>query len=584
MSLPSWQDRFRKERTAKNVLVYQVKDLNTAFTQLQKKIISTSTSTSSSSHGYTRDESNFISELKSRNQAFLCENKRLTGKLKCAFFTVQRLKEQEQSLKRRLKGSTPHNGSTMGCVSSDRIKVSSDTDQMLQSALEQNQILQEEINRLKALPLNRIENKVDGSAYSLSEENLSAQEAARVLKIEYDTLESTSRVQLQVHKKTRAKLEQCNDHIRKLQGEAYALESINNITRKESVSLDQYQEHVEELVEGNRRLEDKLANLCDLPFIQEEPVKDRYHLEELQDLENELDRCKHEMDVHSKANFCLEDNLDTLEKENTALLLASDDLRQQISCLDDEFARYRNSVSRKINSCHAWSQTAVSDGYSVPEFPCSDDVDTSSMSSRRKRVILLSKMDVIQYASIRQITQTTSLLFEEHLAPLDEKKDPLDVQITDQISSDWDGDDPVDMMLIGSFSECHLNSPSIDKDTRSVLVMTFLNFEPLASNVATGPHPNYQLFISSKLKKQWFKPGYIEFVKIRFEVFTVSENVIESLSHATVSTADLQSLERKQTQVLLNLCSQNQESGFLKVNLGISTFGRLPEDDSCYST
>lgn len=340
-STPSWQDQFRKERTRKNDLVHQVKDLNSELLQLRKQAMATATG-SYSHGGYTREESDFISELKSRNQEFLCENKRLKGRLKCAFFTVQRFKEQVQSLKRRLKGFSPPSGcggSTKGCtnvVCNKLGDISSNTEELLQSALENNQILQEELNRLKELSRTVVENTNNGGTHSLPEENQSAQEVARVLRIEYDTLESTSQVQLQVHKKTREKLEQCNDYIRKLESERYELESMNNITRTESVSIDQYQEHMDELLKENRQLEDKLANLCDLPFLQEEPVKNQFHLEELKDLENELDRCKQQINAQSKANICLEDNLETLEEENDALRSASDDLRQQMSCRDDQ--------------------------------------------------------------------------------------------------------------------------------------------------------------------------------------------------------------------------------------------------------
>jgi hypothetical protein len=54
---------------------------------------------------YKKEELDFINDLKKRNDALLCGQKRLQGKLKMASITVQRLKEQVQTWKRRCNAS-----------------------------------------------------------------------------------------------------------------------------------------------------------------------------------------------------------------------------------------------------------------------------------------------------------------------------------------------------------------------------------------------------------------------------------------------------------------------------------------------
>ena len=617
MASSSWQDRFRKERIAKNALAQQVKDLNAEIVQFQKTSSLATSPAINNGNGFTKEETNFVHDLKSRNQALLGENKRLKGKLKCAFFTVQRLKQQVQSCKQRLKASRHVSfGNSLlgeGCSASASPSPSPSArthhvlEQKLKAALEENQLMRDENNCLRDLDAcaysdkrstrtpAKVEFAIGESALQsaledrdlhprvtqLLEELREAMDAAKVVKVEYDTLESTSQVQLHMHKKTRTRLEQCNAYIRKLQNQINELESVKLVTKKEYVRLDQYKQHVDELMGENSRLEDKLANLCDLPFIQEEEeavvnVQDQYYMEELQDLESELDRHKHQVDVLTNANLCLEAHLDALEDENHSLRSSCDDLQEQIGHLDNEFAQFRDN--RHNNQRQMWTQCSLFDEdcpatrTRVEEISSIDKVHISSsllpVPSGTNRLNLLAKIDILQHASMRQLTL---LPFRERCKQISfvKKQDSQNIHNAEKASLD-PGQEEV--MLKASVIRCQLDHPSIDEETKSVLVMTLLNFEPMMSIIATGLDPKYEFSVSISLKCKWFTPPEsLEYVKVKFEIYKTLDNVLESIGHARVLTMNLRSLlQENRAQLILDLISQGQKIGFVKVNLGIS--------------
>ena len=611
MASSSWQDRFRKERVAKNALAQQVKNLNAEIVQFQK----TSSLAAYNGNGFTKEETNFVHDLKSRNQALLGENKRLKGKLKCAFFTVQRLKQQVQSCKQRLKGSGHLSfGSSLpgeGCSTSPSAGARTHhlLEQKLKAALEENQLMRDENNRLKDLDACTYSDKISTRTAAkveftigesalrsaledrdlhprvtqLLEQLREAMDAAKVMKVEYDTLESTSQVQLHMHKKTRTRLEQCNAYIRKLQNQINELESVKLVTKKEYVRLDQYKQHVDELMGENTRLEDKLANLCDLPFIQEEEeavvnVQDQYYMDEVQVLESELDRHKHQLDVLTNANLCLEAHLDALEDENHSLRSSCDDLQEQIGHLDNEFAQFRDN--RHNNQRQMWTQcslidedcpatrTRIEEKSSIDKVHISSSLRVLPVPSGTDRLILLAKIDILQHASMRQLTQLPLCERGKQISFVVEQ-DSQNIHSADKASLD---PGKKEVILNASVIRCQLDHPSIDEDTKSVLVMTLLNFEPMISIIATGRDPKYEFSVSISLKRKWFTPPEsLEYVKVKFEIFKTPGNVLESIGHARIHKMDLQSLlKENQTQLILDLISQGQKVGFLKVDLGIS--------------
>jgi len=100
-----------------------------------------------------------------------------------------------------------------------------------------------------------------------------------------------------------------------------------------------------------------------------------------------------------------------------------------------------------------------------------------------------------------------------------EKQDSQNIRTADKTSLD-PGQEEV--MLKASVIRCQLDHPSIDEDTKNMLVMTFLNFEPMISIIATGRDPNYEFSVSSSLKRSWFStPESVEYVKFKFVVMVM---------------------------------------------------------------
>ena len=130
--------------------------------------------------------------------------------------------------------------------------------------------------------------------------------------VQYNSLESNAQIQLAIQKETRLKLEQCNSYILKLQSEIQVLRVENETISQTARKTEEQKEQLRDLIEENRILEDKLAQLCDLPFL----------------VQGE----------HSSVDPLLEQNLAETEIKNT-------EYKAMIQKLEDEIKRYEKIVS-----------------------------------------------------------------------------------------------------------------------------------------------------------------------------------------------------------------------------------------------
>ena len=184
-----------------------------------------------------------------------------------------------------------------------------------------------------------------------------AQSSFRVLEVQYNSLETTSQVQLQVHKQTRLKLDDCNAYIKKLKREAEELNGAYEAANQKAFVGEQYKDQLEELFEENRGLEGKLSEFCDLPFIRDEPVEDAGRLDHIQELENEVDHYKHQADVLSKDIMSFETSAISMQEENRDLELNCSELQELIRQLQDEI----DASAHQVTSLrHAANQTSPS--------------------------------------------------------------------------------------------------------------------------------------------------------------------------------------------------------------------------------
>lgn len=315
---------------------------------------------------YKKEEIDFINDLKKRNDALLSEQKRLQGKLKLASLTVQRLKEQVQTWKRRCNASineqyssssargadattrahgcavnttsnstrknnrrnrstSSSNNSQCGCktrvVSNCTIyHNNAETTSRSGSNLEKYYLQQEqkEIEKDISLPhgkyketphkqegeilkilkeqnnsfhdqVSRTTPKWNNSDFEVcsisdgSKKGVIRDDDSRVLMLierlkeaksdmntlhaQYIALESACEVQLQLHQQTLGELEECKLYIEELKDNIFSLnESYGKVTH-ESISLDEHKEIMQELLQENKYLEDKLSALWELPFL-----------------------------------------------------------------------------------------------------------------------------------------------------------------------------------------------------------------------------------------------------------------------------------------------------------------------------
>lgn len=345
---------------------------------------------------YHKEEIDFIEDLKKRNEALHCEQRRLQGKLKIASITIQKLKEQVQTWKRRCTTNMNHLGNTSStnyyCTRSRnatakqngcKIRVNSicatntsnGSNDNCTGYLEDNHHQQrqnpdevrcssvdcykERAPGKEAEMINFLREQAgknagfdncsrdggssrdiiindDPQISALLHKLKKAKSDMNTLQVQYIALESASEVQLELHQQTLEQLEECNLYILELKDSICRLNESHDKLKNMSISMDEHKEIMQELLQENKYLEDKLSTLCELPFLSvgeqdiralancsPHAIEIRQHQEQMEqrnhELENEIDQCKQQIELLSKTNFDLHEHTLLLEKENNEL-------------------------------------------------------------------------------------------------------------------------------------------------------------------------------------------------------------------------------------------------------------------------
>lgn len=368
-----------------------------------------------------------------------------------------------------------------------------------------------------------------------------AQSSFRVLEVQYNSLETTSQVQLQVHKQTRLKLDDCNAYIKKLKREAEELNGAYEAANQKAFVGEQYKDQLEELFEENRGLEGKLSELCDLPFIRDEPVEDAGRSDHIQELENEVDHYKHQADVLSKDIMSFETSAISMQEENRDLELNCSELQELIRQLQDEI----DASAHQVTSLrHAANQTSPSpdhvtvyhsDGIGAKEPVVVAETDTIAKGGSinhfidgeqcREGLHQAAKLDKLHGICMQRL-QRIRILEEE----LDTKMSSVISQQPDKSSNDGSQDlENLDIasdenVLHLSIVKCTLDSRIIGGDAQTIAVMNVLNFESQASGFGTGSKPCYGLSASYKMKHCRFLVEEIMRRCARFEIYRLEED------------------------------------------------------------
>jgi Chromosome segregation ATPases len=173
----------------------------------------------------------------------------------------------------------------------------------------------------------------DSRVLMLIERLKEAKSDINTLQAQYIALESACEVQLQLHQQTLGELEECKMYIEELKDNiSSSNESFSEFAHK-SISLDEHKEIIQELLQENKYLEDKLSALWELPFLSGEDGtlsnhsccnKDGFRhqqqddtIEHIQELENEIDQYKQQIELLSKTNFDLHEHVAALERETS---------------------------------------------------------------------------------------------------------------------------------------------------------------------------------------------------------------------------------------------------------------------------
>ena len=396
--------------------------------------------------------------------------------------------------------------------------------------------------------------------------------------MQYNSLESTSQVQLQVHKQTRAKLEECNAYIRKLQSQVNELKCANETANQKAMNAEEQKEQIQELVEENRMLEEKLSKLCDLPFMQDDSTADDGRMEQIRELEGEIDHYKNQADVLSKDNFRYETNAVSLQENNRKLNLTCVELEARVEQLQDEIeniaeedATLRNAFTQTLpeiksidHACDEIDGRNYDEGNHVKNVS-RDNGRVSDISNEEKgylpcskknteRLDLIAKVDGLQLVSLQRLGRIRLLERQLNAKPTSDDI-PFDLPDAEVLKLDSD-----ENLLRLSILRCELDAPSITNDAQTFIVIDLLNYESQASAIGIGREPSYQFDGSYKMKITLFMLEQMRCCGAIFEIYQLMGSSFQLLGHSVFYLNGLLDSTIGQYQRTVQLVSANSNA------------------------
>ncbi len=437
------------------------------------------------------------------------------------------------------------------------------------------------------------------------------QSKLKMLEVQYNTLESTSHVQLQVHKQTRIKLEDCNTYIRKLRQELNQVRREKEEVNRNNIEVEEREEQLRELMEENKMLEERLAKLCDLPFAQDgstsadDEEEHRHHIAlVVKEYESEIEHHKRQVDVLSRDNMNYERSASALREEN-------DDLKEQCSKLESNMGQLRSELETYVHERRKSTQRVsiytqvdmkctekeggVVDASCQTKSTVSDLIERNEMNDTLHRHDIIveqlnDKINALQIVSSDRLKRVRSL--EERLVhigsvgDMDRGRHSIngDCTLSDGLLQAATDKITTRVMMVKILA-CKLTSPTISTYTNTLIVVDLLGFEMRGSTMASGNNPNHQFEATYELKIDAFMLQQLETRDISFEVYKVEgSSTYELYGHGSIKLHDIfesglsvdEYKNEQRVQITAPTSSKTEPSqiGFIDVYIKLATSRR----------
>ncbi|GFH51963.1 predicted protein [Chaetoceros tenuissimus] len=532
------------ESDTKKKLERQVQQLQSAIKELQSNGDTISRPKRDRNRIHVKEESDFIVELKRKNELLVQESKRLKNKLKSAAMTVWKLRNEIQSMKGR-KTRLKLNEKGACSVGVGRGSVDFDEEKDIQHY---HRTIRDLTNKIQQLSMENKRLLSGDDEQAIGADNIVFAQKNRIqrMEIEYATLEETSRIQLQVHQEVRAKLQECNNHIQDLKNEITRLKADSTLSLQYKEESKQYKLDMEELIEENNRLETKLANIIELPFfdtpakVEQPSFQEQLDREELEGLKADIEFYKEKLRESTQENKSLESNLFTSQQENRLMSVVIDDLYEQLDRVEEELTNLQTASVTKIPSCSTCTQTEQ------------NAVSESAEEHSKMRNFV---HDIIRNF-IGDAKEQQKLSFceskEQNYSDDDSNIDKSDSQsiIVDAATRNDNASNKVFILTLKVINASIVGGNSC---SRFILVLHIMNLEPLISIIEKGTKQPCILHTRNVMKEKWFTTKFEKSATICFEVFEVFNGTFTKIGNASVPLTEIDYVKYGMKTIRLDL-------------------------------
>ena len=346
---------------------------------------------------------------------------------------------------------------------------------------------------------------------TLRQELNETMENLRTMNVQYNNLETSAQVQLDVQKQTRLKLEQCNAYIVKLQNENQVLCAVNESAKRNERKVEEQKEHVQDLLEENKLLEDNLSKLCELQFVEDdEPaVVSTDHILEEQVIELEA----RDINNQTKIKELTEDNdklvgsISALEDKCYQLEIGSDQLQAEVS----EFKQKQLHMEDEETQTDPIHQVRKNNqGTQTLTLHVSSDNKLKSKFDRSSQTY--NELDFTLDHCLQVDSSIKYNTMMEQSSKLDESSHEVSTQM-DKSSNNHDdlteGESSSDenKLLGGNVFEIVIKRAELyerffSDEATTLVTLDYLDYKTMASNVVRGRFPNYEFSIKYDLSNK----------------------------------------------------------------------------------
>lgn len=510
-----------------------------------------------------KEEKDFIIELKARNETLVLEQKRLQSRLKAASISIKKYKQEIESLTRRRVGkllsSAPINkkqhlsGCRQSVICDDSDKENESCSSPNDYFTELNERLastQEEVKRLRIENKNLRESQTDlyDDRRPFGAENIERNEIfhhsdRHSIEMEYRKLEAASIAQIQVQQEMRQKLNACNEYIASLQTKLNHMEKTG--------AQHQGHDKMDELLEENKMLEEKLAKLCQLPFIQDKnkSVAEEKYIREIEELENEVDCYTEQVHVLSMDNNTLRHEMEAMEQKFRILLQERNDLLENANTKNVEM-RVAAVQTSQTEGREAFTQTESS------IVVCDKSVSAIDSTNQEENLNEIQKLrQTIKDLQLDEAFKADKISsIKETLKCGHCSKNPL-------LSLE-----PDETLLYITVKGGSISMLEKSFQGKSFIVLDVLDFESQISNIVEGTEPRYDFTCAFELKVTGFLLYQLEKTNACVEMYQIIEEKTILFGAAEIETQTLITSQDLHQTLSLN-SSDGQIVGSIDVHM-----------------